>query len=561
MDDEVGGAQLPATWRTAGFAWFAAANVATAGYPMLTIANANLIAAVRHAPSRSTRSCGRCSRAASSARWRCPRPQAGSSLADITTRAEPQDDGTYRLFGTKMWISGGEHELTENIVHLVLAKIPGGAARHQGHLAVHRAEVPGRRRTARSGERNDVVLAGLNHKMGSAGHHQHGAELRRGRVHARRRGRRGRLPGRRAAPRPRLHVPHDERGADRRRHGRGVARLHRLPQVAGVRARAAAGPAGDGKDPATPQVPIIEHADVQRMLLAQKSYVEGGAGAGAVLRASWSTSSAPPSPTRSATRRRCCSTCSPRSPRAGRRSGAWRPTTWRSRCTAATATPASTTSSSTTATTGSTRSTRAPTASRAWTCWAARSPSAAAPAWPSSARRDRGDGRAAPPTGGEAAELGGAAAARRGNGWSTVTAAMFGSGDIEAALANSVVYLEAFGHIVVAWIWLEQLRRRRRPARATSTTASVRPPGTSSASNCPRPPATRPAGGPGPHDAGDARRLVLSAGRAANTRFRLMLKGIKQCIRRWTGIAACSYVVVTTATSPRRGPCRSHNEE
>jgi butyryl-CoA dehydrogenase len=59
-------------------------------------------------------------------------PQAGSSLADITTRAEPQDDGTYRLFGSKMWISGGDHELSENIVHLVLAKITGApeAARY-----------------------------------------------------------------------------------------------------------------------------------------------------------------------------------------------------------------------------------------------------------------------------------------------------------------------------------------------------------------------------------------------------------------------------------------------
>lgn len=54
--------------------------------------------------------------------------QAGSSLADITTRAEPRGDGTYRITGTKMWISGGDHELGENIVHLVLAKIPGGPA-------------------------------------------------------------------------------------------------------------------------------------------------------------------------------------------------------------------------------------------------------------------------------------------------------------------------------------------------------------------------------------------------------------------------------------------------
>jgi alkylation response protein AidB-like acyl-CoA dehydrogenase len=58
-------------------------------------------------------------------------PQAGSSLSDITTRAEPdpvegpEGERQYRLRGNKMWISAGEHELAENIVHLVLAKIPG----------------------------------------------------------------------------------------------------------------------------------------------------------------------------------------------------------------------------------------------------------------------------------------------------------------------------------------------------------------------------------------------------------------------------------------------------
>ena len=71
-------------------------------------------------------------------------PQAGSSLADITTRAEPQDDGTYRLFGNKMWISGGEHELSENIVHLVLAKIPGGPAGVKGISLFVVPQVPGR---------------------------------------------------------------------------------------------------------------------------------------------------------------------------------------------------------------------------------------------------------------------------------------------------------------------------------------------------------------------------------------------------------------------------------
>ena len=53
-------------------------------------------------------------------------PHAGSSLADIRTRAVPQDDGSYRFKGNKIFISGGENELADNIVHLVLAKIPGG---------------------------------------------------------------------------------------------------------------------------------------------------------------------------------------------------------------------------------------------------------------------------------------------------------------------------------------------------------------------------------------------------------------------------------------------------
>jgi len=59
-----------------------------------------------------------------------------------------------------MWITGGDHELTENIVHLVLAR-PPAADPGQGHLAVHRPEVPARR------TRNDVALVSLNHKMGN----------------------------------------------------------------------------------------------------------------------------------------------------------------------------------------------------------------------------------------------------------------------------------------------------------------------------------------------------------------------------------------------------------
>ncbi|OEV31133.1 hypothetical protein AN219_06790, partial [Streptomyces nanshensis] len=82
--------------------------------------------------------------------------------------AEPQPDGTYRLFGTKMWISGGDHELSENIVHLVLARVPGGPAGVKGlSLFVVPKYLVGP--DGGPGERNDVVPAGLNHKMGYRG--------------------------------------------------------------------------------------------------------------------------------------------------------------------------------------------------------------------------------------------------------------------------------------------------------------------------------------------------------------------------------------------------------
>ena len=134
---------------------------------MLTIANANLLAKFGTAEQIDTfvkpMLAGRFT-----GTMALSEPQAGSSLADITTRAEPQDDGTYRLFGSKMWISGAEHEMSENIVHLVLAKIPGGTARHQGHLAVHRAQVPRRRRRLdrRAQRRRD--LAGSTTRWASA---------------------------------------------------------------------------------------------------------------------------------------------------------------------------------------------------------------------------------------------------------------------------------------------------------------------------------------------------------------------------------------------------------
>jgi alkylation response protein AidB-like acyl-CoA dehydrogenase len=273
MDRELGGAQLPATVAQSGFAWLTAANVSTAGYVMLTMANANLIAKFGTAEQIST-----FVKAMLAGRFfgtMClSETQAGSSLADITTRAEPRDDGSYRLFGSKMWISGGDHELTDNIVHLVLAKIPGGPPGTKGiSLFIVPKFLVGP--DGSIGERNDVVLAGLNHKMGYRGitntvlNFGEGAFRPGGDA-----GAVGYLVGE-----PHRGIAYMFTMMNEARLGVGMGAISLgytgyLKSLQYARERPQGRPV-TSKDPATPQIPIIEHADVKRMLLAQKSYVEG----------------------------------------------------------------------------------------------------------------------------------------------------------------------------------------------------------------------------------------------------------------------------------------------
>ena len=191
--------------------WFQAANVGTSAYPFLTMANANLL--VAHGTPEQVDTWVRPMTEGRFFGTMClSEPQAGSSLADITTRAVPQDDGTYRLTGNKMWISGGDHDLTENIVHLVLAKIAGGPPGVKGIslfivpkvlLAARRHPGGAKRRGARRAQPQDGIPR----------HHEHAAELRGGQAHPGWSIRRGGLPAGRGAPRTGLHVPHDERGA------------------------------------------------------------------------------------------------------------------------------------------------------------------------------------------------------------------------------------------------------------------------------------------------------------------------------------------------------------
>ncbi|MGY1617174.1 acyl-CoA dehydrogenase [Geodermatophilus sp. SYSU D00691] len=274
FDEEYGGMQLPHTVGQAVFAWFKAANVGTSAYPFLTMANARLLLAHGSEQQKATFVAPMVE-----GRWfgtmALSEPQAGSSLADITTRAEPQDDGTYRLFGNKMWISGGDHELTENIVHLVLAKIPGGPPGVKGIslFVVPKFLVAD---DGSLGERNDVVLAGLNHKMGYRGTTNTLLNFGEG-VHT---------PGGRAGAVGHL-VGEPHRGLTYMFHMMNEARigvgmgatvlgytgyLHALDYA---RTRTQGRPVA-AKDPASPAVRIVDHPDVRRMLLAAKSYAEGG---------------------------------------------------------------------------------------------------------------------------------------------------------------------------------------------------------------------------------------------------------------------------------------------
>ncbi len=286
QDYDVGGMQLPCVIEMAGNAFFSKASVAMGGYAMLTSGNASLLMAHGTPLQREV-----FARNEFAGRWfgtMClSEPQAGSSLSDINTRAELEEEGDvlgarYRLTGNKMWISGGEHEITENIVHLVLAKIPGPDGKLiPGTKGISLFIVPKwlvNEQAELTGERNDVALAGLNHKLGYRGTTNCLLNFGEGRWTPR--GRKGAIcylvgkPG--EGLRAMFHMMNEARigvglGAVMLGYAGYEASLEYAKQRPQGRPMTAA-----GKDAASPQRPIIEHADVRRMLLAQKSYVEGG---------------------------------------------------------------------------------------------------------------------------------------------------------------------------------------------------------------------------------------------------------------------------------------------
>jgi alkylation response protein AidB-like acyl-CoA dehydrogenase len=269
---EAGGMQLPFVIDKAAFAWLQAANPATSGYALLSMAAANLLS-VQGSPEQIERYARPLLEGRFFGTMCLSEPQAGSSLADIRTRAVPGAEGTYRLFGNKMWISAGEHSLSESIVHLVLARIDGAPAGVKGlSLFIVPRDLP---LASGGSERNDVALAGLNHKMGQRGTVNTLLNFGEGRY--RPQGESGAVGYLIGAPGAGLQAMFTMMNEARISVGASAAAigytgfLHSLEYA---RNRPQGRPPG-GKDATAPQTPIVRHADVRRMLLAQKSYAEG----------------------------------------------------------------------------------------------------------------------------------------------------------------------------------------------------------------------------------------------------------------------------------------------
>jgi alkylation response protein AidB-like acyl-CoA dehydrogenase len=278
QDFEMGGMQLPCVVEKACFGYFMAANVGTSSYPFLTIGNANTL--LKYGTPEQIDTFVKPMLEGRFFGTMClSEPQAGSSLSDITTKAAPQADGTYRLTGNKMWISAGEHELSDNIVHLVLAKIPGPDGKPiPGVKGISLFIVPKKLVNADGtlGERNDVVLAGLNHKMGHRG--TTNCLLNFGEGKFKPQGKAGAIGYLVGEPYKGLGYMFHMMNEARIGVGLGAVTLgytgylHALDYAR----NRPQGRHPQAKDPAQPQIPIVEHTDVKRMLLAQKAYVEGG---------------------------------------------------------------------------------------------------------------------------------------------------------------------------------------------------------------------------------------------------------------------------------------------
>lgn len=195
-------------------------------------------------------------------------PQAGSDLGSLTTTAVKNDDGTYSITGNKIFITNGDQDITPNIIHPVLARIEGAPAGTRG-ISIFIVPKIWVNKDGSLGDPNDILCTGVEEKMGLHGSPTCSMSL----------GSKGKCRG--------LLLGHENQGMEIMFHMMNEVRLEVGTQAfthascAYLHALNYASERLQGRalenssDQSAPQVPIIEHPDVRRMLLKMKSYVEG----------------------------------------------------------------------------------------------------------------------------------------------------------------------------------------------------------------------------------------------------------------------------------------------
>jgi alkylation response protein AidB-like acyl-CoA dehydrogenase len=193
-------------------------------------------------------------------------PQSGTDLGLLRTRAEPHKDGTFRITGTKIFVSSGEHDLSDNIVHLVLARLPDAPAGTKGiSLFIVPKFVPDV--NGNPGERNTIKCGSIEHKMGIHGNATCVMNLEDAKAF---------MVGQ---PNRGLHAMFVMMNGARvgvGMQGLGLTEVAYQNALAYAKERIQSRSLSGPKEPSKPADPIIVHPDVRRMLLTQKAYLEGG---------------------------------------------------------------------------------------------------------------------------------------------------------------------------------------------------------------------------------------------------------------------------------------------
>ncbi|MBT5294153.1 MAG: acyl-CoA dehydrogenase [Octadecabacter sp.] len=264
IPEEFGGQGLPHIMHTAAMEPMVSANMAFQMYPGLT--HGNMIAILAHGTDEQKATyLPKMASGEWSGTMNLTEPHCGTDLGLMRTKAEPQDDGTYKISGQKIWISAGEHDMSENIIHLVLAKIPGGP---DGVKGISLFIVPKFliNEDGSLGARNTVSCGGLEEKMGIHGNstcvinHDGSTGYLIGEMHK----------GMRAM----FTMMNEARlGVGLQGYAQGAVAYENA--VGFTRDRLQGRAVTGVQAPDKPADPIIVHPDVRRNLMDQKSFVEG----------------------------------------------------------------------------------------------------------------------------------------------------------------------------------------------------------------------------------------------------------------------------------------------